>query len=123
MNRSEFDMRKTHQATAILVVAASLLSGCATAPETVTLARETVLYRCTGDVEMGVVYSGRATGMEGTAELIWDGKTFPLKQEVSGSGARYTDGTLMLVTKGDEAFVEKAGEVVLKDCNAKASAP
>ena len=100
-------------------LAVLLLSGCATAPETVTLDRETVLYRCAGDVEMGVTYAGRATGMEGTAELIWDGKTFPLKQDVSGSGVRYTDGTLTLATKGDEAFVEKAGEIVLKDCNAK----
>ena len=103
-------------------LAAVLLSACATAPETVTLARETWLYRCAGDVEMGVIYAGRATGMEGTAELIWDGNTFPLKQDVSGSGVRYTDGTLTLVTKGDEAFVEKAGEIVLKDCNAKPAA-
>lgn len=116
-------MSKTHQTTIALSLSAALLSGCATAPETVTLARETVLYRCAGEVEMGVVYSGRATGMQGMAELVWDGKTFPLKQEVSGSGARYTDGTLTLVTKGDEAFVEKAGEVVMKDCNAKAAAP
>ena len=116
-------MSKTHQTTVALSLCAVLLSGCATRPETVTLARETVLYRCAGDVEMGVIYSGRATGMEGTAELIWDAKSFPLKQDVSGSGARYTDGTLTLVTKGDEAFVEKAGEVVLKDCNAKPATP
>ncbi len=116
-------MLKTHQTTAVLIFCAALLSACATGPETVTLARETVLYRCAGDVEMGVIYSGRATGMQGTAELIWDAKSFPLKQELSGSGARYTDGTLTLVTKGDEAFVEKAGEVVMKDCNAKAAAP
>ena len=112
-------MSKTLQATIALSFCAALLSACATGPETVTLARETVLYRCAGDVEMGVIYSGRATGMEGTADLIWDGKTFPLNQDVSGSGAQYTDGTLTLVTKGDEAFVEKTGEVVLKDCNAK----
>lgn len=111
-------MRRT-TSFASLAFAAALLSACATAPETVTLDRETVLYRCAGDVEMGVIYAGRATGMEGTAELIWDAKTFPLKQDVSGSGVRYTDGTLILVTKGDEAFVEKAGEIVLKDCNAK----
>ncbi len=102
-----------------LSFSALLLSACATGPETVTLARETVLYRCAGEVEMGVTYAGAATGLAGSAELLWDGKTFPLKQEISGSGGRYTDGTLTLVTKGDEAFVEKAAEIVLKDCNAK----
>lgn len=90
-----------------------LLSACATLP------RETVRYRCAGGAEMAVVYSGRATGMEGKAELVWDGHSFLLKQDLNGSGVRYTDGTLTLVSKGDEAFVEKSGEIVLRDCNAK----
>lgn len=123
MNKPEFVMNANRKTAVVLTFFAALLSACASAPHTVTLARETVLYRCAGDVDLGVTYSGRATGMEGTADLIWDGKTFPLKQDVSGSGAQYTDGTLTLVTKGDEAFVEKAGEVVLKDCNAKPVTP
>ena len=98
---------------AAVLAALFLLSACAMLP------RETVRYRCAGAVEMAVVYSGRATGMEGKAELVWEGHSFTLKQAVSGSGARYTDGALTLVSKGDEAFVEKAGEIVLRDCNAK----
>lgn len=101
------------------VLATLLLSACATGPVTTTLARETVRYHCVGDVQMEVVYAGSASGLQGTADLIWDGTTFPLTQEFSGSGARYTDGALTLDTKGDEAFVEKAGEIVLKDCTAK----
>ena len=102
-----------------LAVVALSLTACVSQPQTSPPKPETVAYRCADGVEMGVTYSGRATGLEGTADLLWDGQSFPLKQEVSGSGARYTDGTVTLVTKGDEAFVEKVGEVVLKDCNAK----
>ena len=112
-------MRKPTLLLPISATAAMLLSACATSPATTTLVRETVQYRCADNVELGVTYAGRATGLEGTADVLWDGKSFPLKQDVSGSGVRYTDGTLTLVTKGDEAFVEKLGEVVLKDCNAK----
>lgn len=95
------------------------LTGCVSQPQMGAPKPETVAYRCADGAEMAVTYSGRATGLEGSADLVWDGQSFPLKQDVSGSGARYTDGTLALVTKGDEAFVEKAGEVVLKDCNAR----
>lgn len=103
-----------------LLVIAALLSACVgNAPHPATLERETVTYRCGGDTDIAVVYSGRATGMAGTAELVWEGHSFALKQDLSGSGARYTDGTLTLFMKGDDAFVEKAGETILKDCLAK----
>lgn len=111
-----------HKLIALSVLSALLLSACATGPVTTTLAREAIRYQCVGDVQMEVIYAGSASGLQGTADLIWDGKTFPLKQEFAGSGARYTDGTLTLDTKGDEAFVEKAGEIVLKDCSAKSTA-
>ncbi|MES2884785.1 MAG: MliC family protein [Pseudomonadota bacterium] len=105
---------------ALSVVLAAALTACVSAPAISTAPKsETVSYRCAGDVDITVIYSGRATGLEGSAELVWEGHSFPLKQEVSGSGARYTDGTLTLSEKGDEVFVEKTGEMVLKDCNAK----
>lgn len=111
--------QQRHFAALSLVLAAAL-SACVSTPAITTPPKpETVTYRCAGEVEIAVIYSGRATGMEGSAELVWEGHSFPLKQETSGSGARYTDGTLTLSEKGDEAFVEKAGEMVLKDCNAK----
>ena len=97
----------------VVLAALFLLSGCATLPS------ETVRYRCAGATEIGVVYSGHAIGAKGVAELVWEGHSFVLKQEMRGSGARYTDGTLTLVSKGDEVFVEKSGEIVLRDCNAK----
>lgn len=112
-------MNASHPFRPAAAIAALALTACISQPQTTPPKPETVAYRCADGVEMGVTYSGRATGLEGVADLIWDGQTFPLKQDVSGSGARYTDGTLTLVTKGDEAFVEKMGDVVLKDCNAK----
>lgn len=110
----------SHFRSFCLLAAAGSLSACAAnAPHPAKLERETVAYRCGGDTDMAVIYSGRATGMAGTAELVWEGHSFFLKQDLSGSGARYTDGTLTLFTKGDDAFVEKAGETILKDCLAK----
>lgn len=78
---------------------------------------EKVDYRCADGAVMSVTYMANRT--DGGAEMHWDGHTFPLQQETTGSGARYTDGTLTLFAKGDEAFVQKGGETVLRDCNAK----
>jgi len=96
---------------------ALLLTACAGQPRTVTLVRETVSYRCAGPVDITIAYAGHATGLEGLAELNWEGHSFMLQQVVSGSGTRYSDGTVTLSTKGDEAYVEKDGEMVLSDCN------
>lgn len=109
------------QPLAITVAAVAVLAACAAQPlSTADLPKpEVVAYRCADQAEIAVTYAGRATGMQGTADLAWDGRSFLLKRDASGGDARYTDGTLTLNTKGDEAFVEKAGEIVLKDCNAK----
>ncbi len=112
-------MRQRASLLPVITLPALLLAACATSPATTTLTRETVRYGCAEDAEMVVSYGGRATGLDGTAELVWDGQTFLLKQDISGSGVRYSDGSLALLTKGDEAFVEKAGEIVLRDCKAR----
>ena len=43
-------------------------------------------------------------------------ETFHLKREVSASGARYSDGTTVLWTKGIMAIIEIDSEVVHRDC-------
>ena len=64
------------------LAALGLLSACVSTPAIVEPPKpETVTYRCAGEVEIAVVYSGRATGLQGTAELVWEGHSFPLKQE------------------------------------------
>lgn len=121
----KFTMRQRLLAITAAALALPILglSGCALSPRNATLDTESVSYDCAGGVQIDVVYSGKATGMQGAAELVWEGHGFSLKQDVSGSGTRYTDGTLTLFSKGDEAFVEKDGESVLKDCNARPGTP
>lgn len=46
-------------------------------------------------------------------------ETLTLAQIPSGSGARYSDGTTTLYTKGEEAFVEVNGETTYADCLAQ----
>ncbi len=53
---------------------------------------------------------------DSTALLIWQGTTTPLPQVPSGSGAKYSDGKTTLWTKGNEAFLEVEGEIVLEGC-------
>lgn len=115
-------MHKASSVVSVLLATTALLTACATpapTPNGSASPPETISYRCAGAAEIVVVYAGRAAGTEGTATLTWEGHSFVLKQDISGSGARYTDGTLSLSSKGDEAFVEKAGEMVLRDCNAQ----
>ena len=50
--------------------------------------------------------------------LFVEGKTLELKQERSGSGTRHSDGTVTLVSKGVEAFIEQGGVQTYKDCKA-----
>ncbi len=116
-------MKQITACTFLLI--AALLSACASISPAAGVAPkpEVVSYRCVNQTEISVIYAGPATGEGGTADLTWDGRSFLLKREVSGAAARYTDGRLTLNTKGDEAFVEKAGQIVLKDCNAKVFSP
>jgi membrane-bound inhibitor of C-type lysozyme len=103
---------------ALLMIIAGMLAACAMSPELPDNSQprvEKVRYRCADGVAMSVTYT--AGPQEGAAEMVWDGNVFKLKQQISGSGARYGDGTLTLFTKGDEAFVQKGTETVLRDCN------
>lgn len=43
-------------------------------------------------------------------------ETLTLAQIPSGSGARYSDGTTTLYTKGEEAFIEVNGETTYAEC-------
>lgn len=51
-----------------------------------------------------------------SALLKMDGQSAILPQVPSGSGAKYSDGQTTLWTKGDEAFVEVDGKIIMKDC-------
>lgn len=48
--------------------------------------------------------------------FIYDNKMLNLKQGVSASGARYTDGIYVFWSKGDTATVYKRDSIVLNNC-------
>lgn len=57
------------------------------------------IYRCTTGEEFVIVYGDQ------TAELYVNDIYHQLRQQPSGSGARYTDETVELIIKGDQALV------------------
>jgi membrane-bound inhibitor of C-type lysozyme len=73
-----------------------------------------IAYGCAGGQTFSVVYK---KGEE--ADLVMGTKTFTLKQVLSGSGFKYTDNTLTLTGKGQEAMLEGATGGALRDCIAK----
>lgn len=48
--------------------------------------------------------------------LPGDATPRPLPRAISGSGARYSDGTLVFWNKGDSAFVMQGDSIVIRDC-------
>ena len=71
-------------------------------------------YTCEGGKKFEAVFFPASAGK---ATLILDGKSIDLKQERSASGVRYSDGgTLVLSTKGADAFIEQGGTQTYKGC-------
>lgn len=64
-----------------------------------------VIYRC--DDGKGVIASFLTATNE--ALITTDGQSFRLPQGLSGSGARYTDGTVLFWIKGNDAQLEAPG--------------
>lgn len=63
------------------------------------------------------------------ARVEFDGKTHLMKQTMSGSGTRYSDGNVVWWSKGDDGFVQEDtpdgnGKILAENCHLdKASAP
>ncbi|MGE9552141.1 MliC family protein [Erwinia amylovora] len=53
--------------------------------------------------------------------LILDGNPLTLKQQEAASGARYSNGNYVFWSKGDGAFIERNGKIIINDCRLKAS--
>lgn len=51
-----------------------------------------------------------------TVRATFGTRVFVLPQVVSASGIRYSDGSVTLNSKGDEAFVEVGDKVLFKNC-------
>lgn len=48
--------------------------------------------------------------------FVYDNKLLTLKQGISASGARYTDGIYVLWSQGESATVYKRDRIVLNNC-------
>ena len=48
--------------------------------------------------------------------FVYDNQLLHLKQGISASGARYTDGIYVFWSKGEEATVYKRDRIVLNNC-------
>ncbi|PSB61352.1 hypothetical protein C7B61_16065 [filamentous cyanobacterium CCP1] len=81
-----------------------------TAPPLITPDTRAYRYQCIGERTFEAEYSLEL------ATVTMEGETFRLTQTPSASGARYTDGTMTLYTKGNEAFLEMNGQMTYEDC-------
>lgn len=75
---------------------------------------EPMSYSCADNQTFLVVYKA---GEE--ADLMFGTRTFTLKQTPTGSGFMYTDGTVTLTGKGQEAMLEGAPGGTLRNCMAQ----
>jgi membrane-bound inhibitor of C-type lysozyme len=78
-------------------------------------AHKTFVYRCEGGQSFTVEFIDNAE----FALFTLKNQTLKLPHALSGSGARYSDGHTTLWIKGDGAFVEVDGKIILKDCQVK----
>ncbi|MEB3359444.1 MAG: MliC family protein [Synechococcales bacterium] len=92
------------------------LLGCSTAsipetPQANPVQGALITYQC----KDGATFDARFSEVEAIADLP-DQPNLALPSVESASGAKYSDGTTTLWTKGEEAFVEVNGDMVLVDC-------
>jgi membrane-bound inhibitor of C-type lysozyme len=67
-------------------------------------------YQCSGGQTFEVEYSLEL------ATVVLNSETVQLAQIPAASGARYSDGTMTLHTKGEEAFIEMGDQIIYEDC-------
>jgi membrane-bound inhibitor of C-type lysozyme len=72
-----------------------------------------VTFRCEEGKTLVVFFSESG---EHAQILFSDGKELVLHRAISGSGARYIDGKTTFWTKGQGAFLEVDGNVVIREC-------
>ncbi|WP_432810793.1 MliC family protein [Pantanalinema sp. GBBB05] len=75
-----------------------------------------VSYRCDANKGFHAVY--RPDGSD-NVRLTFGSKVITLPQVESASGAKYSNGSVTLNTKGDEAFVEVGDKVLFENCVAQ----
>ncbi|HDR2753988.1 MULTISPECIES: C-type lysozyme inhibitor [Enterobacter] len=96
----------------LIIAVPLLLSGCSVYNQFVErMQTDTLEYRCDEKPLTVKINNPRQE-----ASFVFDNKLLNLKQGMSASGARYTDGIYVFWSKGDEATVYKRDRIVLNNC-------
>lgn len=96
----------------LLVCLPMLLTGCSVYNQFVErMQTDTLEYQCD---EKPLTVKLNNTRQE--VSFIYDNQLQTLKQGVSASGARYTDGIYVFWSKGDSATIYKRDRIVLNNC-------
>ncbi|WP_165460907.1 C-type lysozyme inhibitor [Atlantibacter sp.] len=96
----------------LVVLIPTLLAGCSTYNNFVEkMHTDTLEYQCD---EKPLTVNLNNTRQE--VSFVYDDKPLTLKQGLSASGARYTDGIYVFWSKGDSATVYNKDRIVLNNC-------
>ncbi|MBV6943605.1 C-type lysozyme inhibitor [Escherichia coli] len=96
----------------LLICLAVLLTGCSAFNQLVEhMQTATLEYQC--DEKPLTV---KLNNPRQEVSFVYDNQLLHLKQGISASGARYTDGIYVFWSKGDEATVYKRDRIVLNNC-------
>lgn len=96
----------------LVVLIPTLLAGCSTYNNFVErMHTDTLEYQCD---EKPLTVNLNTTRQE--VSFVYDDKPLMLKQGLSASGARYTDGIYVFWSKGDSATVYDKDRIVLNNC-------
>lgn len=94
----------------LTVAVALLLSGCGMMHKQ-TEQPKVLRYTC-GTLPLTVTQDNA----QQQVSFIMDGEPLTLKQTISASGARYSDGNYVFWSKGNGAFIERNNKIVVNDC-------
>ncbi len=78
---------------------------------TMPVVTNTTMYSCDAGTTITAGFSTSAVHV-----ALSDGRSFDLPQVVSADGAQYTNGTVALITKGDQAFLQENGKTTYDNC-------
>lgn len=110
--RDQESRQDTSMKKLLLVCLPLMLSGCSAYNQFVErLQTDTLEYRCE---EKPLTVKLNNPRQE--VSFVYDNKLLNLKQGISASGARYTDGIYVFWSKGNEATVYKRDNIVLNNC-------
>lgn len=91
------------------------------AQEPKTVVTSSAVYACDEGKGFKAVYL--KTGEARSVRATFGSKVFVLPSVETGSGAKYSDGSVTINTKGDEAFVEVGDKKLFTNCVAVGSVP